>query len=47
MLPDWDKLPSPTSGSEEKPYWSMLSFKAVMDTVRFKKDKQQLADKTQ
>ena len=47
LLPDCDKLPSPTSGSEEKSYWPMLSFKAVMDKVRFKSAKQYLADNTQ
>ena len=42
MLPDCDKLPSPTSGSEENFYWPALSFKAVADKVEFKGAKQQL-----
>ena len=44
MLSDCDKLPSPTSGSEEKFYWPTLSFKAVVDKVGFKSAKQQLVE---
>ena len=44
MLPDCDKLPSPTSGSEEKFYWPALNFKAVVDKVGFKSAKQQLLE---
>ena len=42
MLPDCGKLPSPTSGSEEKFYWPALSFKVVVDKVEFKSAKQWL-----
>ena len=47
LLPDFGKLPSPTSGSENKFYWPALSFKAVVDKLRFKSAKQQLVDNTQ
>ena len=44
MLPDCDKLPSPTSRSEEKFYCPALSFKAIVDKVGFKSAKQQLVE---
>ena len=44
MLPNCDKLPSPTSGSEEKLYWPALCFKAAVDKVGFKSAKQQLVE---